>query len=96
MFDETIEELKPEETAESKENAEKKLTAKTISKIFKFVSTIGIVACAVLKWLGVIPNATAGEICMIWACVYGLGAGTIDLNIMFDKFVGATQKDGER
>lgn len=68
---------------------EKGLTAKKISKIFKFVSAFGIVLCAVLKWLGVMPSATIGEICMVWAVVYGLGAGTIDLNIMFDKFVGA-------
>lgn len=76
-------------TTETETEAEtKKLAAKTISKIFKFVSAIGIVACAVLKWLNVMPNADAGEICMIWACVYGVGAGTIDLNIMFDKFTG--------
>lgn len=81
------EEKKDVETVETEE---KKLTAKTISKIFKFVSTIGIVACAVLKWLNIMPNATVGEICMVWACVYGLGAGTIDLNIMFDKFTGGT------
>lgn len=81
-----------EEVKENEEttNEEKKLTAKTISKIFKFASTIGIVACAVLKWLNFMPNATVGEICMIWGCVYGLGAGTIDLNIMFDKFVGGS------
>ena len=63
-------------------------TAKNISKIFKFVSALGIVVCAVLKWLGVMPSVSVGEICMVWAVVYGLGAGTIDLNIMFDKFVG--------
>lgn len=78
-----------EEVKENKsESEEKKLTAKTISKVFKFISAIGIVTCAVLKWVNVMPNATIGEICMMWACVYGLGAGTIDLNIMFDKFVG--------
>lgn len=75
------------ETTESGDE-EKGLTAKKISKIFKFVSAFGIVGCAALKWLGVMPSATVGEICMIWAVVYGLGAGTIDLNIMFDKFVG--------
>ena len=78
-----------EEVKENKsESEEKKLTAKTISKVFKFISAIGLVTCAVLKWVNVMPNATIGEICMMWACVYGLGAGTIDLNIMFDKFVG--------
>lgn len=78
--------------SEEKETAEeeKKLTAKTISKIFKFIATIGIVVCAVLKWVSFMPGATIGEICMVWACVYGLGAGTIDLNIMFDKFCGGS------
>ncbi|MGP1603277.1 MAG: hypothetical protein ACTTGZ_02485 [Treponema sp.] len=72
--------------SEEKET-ENGLSAKKISKIFKFFSTIGIVICAVLKWLDFMPNATIGEICMIWACVYGLGAGTIDLNIIFDKWL---------
>lgn len=67
------------------------LTAKKISKIFKFVSAAGIVVSATLKWVGIMPNATVGEICMVWAVVYGLGAGTIDLNIMFDKFLGRQQ-----
>lgn len=78
--------------ADNEENVAEKdegLTAKKISKIFKFFAPFGIVFCAVLKWLGVMPSATVGEICMVWAVVYGLGAGTIDLNIMFDKFVGA-------
>ena len=77
--------------ADNAENVAEKdegLTAKRISKIFKFFAAFGIVLCAVLKWLGVMPTATVGEICMVWAVVYGLGAGTIDLNIMFDKFVG--------
>lgn len=64
------------------------IAAKTISKIFKFVSAAGIILCAVLKWMGKMPDASAGEICLIWAAVYGIGAGTIDLNIMFDKFSG--------
>lgn len=72
-------------TAEEK----KEMTAKTISKVFKFIATGGLVVSAVLKWAGILPNASAGEICMIWATVYGLGAGTVDLNIMFDKFAGA-------
>ena len=80
-----------EDSAENANNEtarDEGLTAKRISKIFKFVAAFGIVVCAVLKWLNVMPNATVGEVCMVWACVYGVGAGTIDLNIMFDKFVG--------
>ena len=61
------------------------ISAKSISKIFKFVAAGGIIVCSVLKWLRVMPGATIGEICMMWSCVYGLGAGTIDFNIMLDK-----------
>lgn len=64
------------------------LAAKTISKVFKFVSTAGIILCSLAKWTGKMPDASAAEICMIWAAVYGLGAGTIDLNILLDKFSG--------
>jgi len=78
------------------ENEEKKLTAKAISKIFKFAAAIGIVVSAVLKWLNVLPGATIGEICLIWSCVYGIGAGTIDLNIMFDKFTGGANAGSDR
>lgn len=74
---------------------EKKLSAKTISKIFKFVAAGGIVVCAVLKWVGILPGSTIAEICQVWSCVYAVGAGTIDLNLMFDKFTGK-ETDGDR
>lgn len=60
--------------------------AKIISKIFKIVSAAGITICAVLKWVGVMPGASITEICVVWSVIYGLGAGTIDFNIMLDKF----------
>lgn len=62
--------------------------AKSLSKAFKVVSVAGIVACSALKWLGVMPEATVGEVCATWAVAYGIGAGTIDLNIALDKFLG--------
>lgn len=69
----------------------KKLTdAKTMSKIFKVVAVVGIVTCHILKWCGRL-SADSTEICFMWAVVYGLGAGTIDLNIMIDKFRGKTE-----
>ena len=64
------------------------MSAKSMSKAFKWIAALGIIVCAVLKWLGVMQGATIGEICLAWAAVYGVGAGTIDLNIMFDKFTG--------
>ena len=81
---------------EEEEEEKKKLHAKTISKVFKFVAPFGLVVCAVLKWLGILPGASIGEICMVWAFVYGIGAGTIDLNLMFDKFTGAGRAEDER
>lgn len=65
------------------------MEAKTISKIFKAVSALGLITCAVLKWLNLLPGASIGEIVALWAAVYGLGAGTIDTNIIIDKFTGA-------
>ena len=66
--------------------SENKLTsAKTLSKIFKVLTVVGIIVCHIFKWLGKL-NAESSEICFMFAWVYGLGAGTIDLNIMLDKF----------
>ena len=76
-----------------KTETEHKVTAKALSKAFKIVCALGIMTCALLKWLNVMPNATAGEICMIWSAVYGVGAGTIDLNIMFDKFTSRGERE---
>lgn len=72
-----------EEKTETKE--EKITSAKNLSKIFKVISVTGIIICHVAKWLGWIQAETT-EICIMWAVVYGLGAGTIDFNIMLDKF----------
>jgi putative copper export protein len=73
---------------EQTETEDKKLTAKKISKAFKFIAPAGAIICAVLLWVGVFKNATIGEICALWATVYGLGAGTIDANIIIDKYTG--------
>lgn len=81
---------------EKETETEKGLTAKKISKIFKFVAVGGLVVCSVLKWVDVLSGATISEICTVWAVVYGLGAGTIDLNIMFDKFCGNKSENTER
>lgn len=83
-----------DEVQETEQNESgSKIKAKTISKIFKFVSAIGIIACAIIKWLGFMPNATISEIVIAWAAVYGVGAGTIDLNIIFDKFTGGRREE---
>ena len=66
------------------EEEKKSISAKSMSKIFKVVAVAGIIICHALKWKGWI-DADSREICFMWAVVYGVGAGTIDLNIMLDK-----------
>jgi hypothetical protein len=79
------------EEAQETACAESKVTAKSISKIFKFVSGLGLIASLFLYWLGWLPNATTREICFGWFVVYALGAGTIDVNLILEKFFGAKQ-----
>ena len=62
------------------------LHAKDISKVFKIVVPVFAVAMAILKWTGVFPNITISEIIYISCFIYAAGAGTIDLNLMLDKF----------
>lgn len=62
------------------------LHAKDISKVFKIVAPVFAVAMAILKWTGVFPNITISEIIYISCFIYAAGAGTIDLNLMLDKF----------
>lgn len=50
--------------SEEKET-ENGLSAKKISKIFKFMVTSGIVVSSVLKWVGVLPVATISENCSL-------------------------------
>lgn len=62
------------------------LHAKNISKVFKIVAPVFAVVMAILKWTGVFPNVTISEIIYISCFIYAAGAGTIDLNLMLDKF----------
>lgn len=62
------------------------LHAKDISKVFKIVAPVFAVAMAILKWTGVLVNITISEIIYISCFIYAAGAGTIDLNLMLDKF----------
>lgn len=65
--------------------------AKVLSKLFKCLCATGLITCSILKWCNFFPSATIGEICMAWSVVYGLGAGTIDFNLIVDKFTGGTK-----
>ena len=61
-------------------------TAKSISKIYKFVAPFGALVCFLLMWTGIFQSATVGDIGAAGAIIYGLGAGTIDVNLMLEKF----------
>ena len=66
--------------------------AKSISKFYKFFCPFGMLVCAILMWLGIFPNATEYSIVGSWAAMYGVGAGTIDVNLICGKF--ASNKEG--
>lgn len=72
------------------------IEAKKLSKVFKIVSGTGLLICTILKWCNFLPNATVGEICMVWSVIYGLGAGTIDFNLIIDKFTRNGEKRNEQ
>lgn len=80
-----------EENKNESAAAESKITAKGISKIFKFVSGLGLIASLFVFWLGFLPQATTKDVCFGWFVVYALGAGTIDVNLILEKFFGARQ-----
>ncbi len=67
------------------------LKAKKVSLVIKIIAVIFIIVCAVLKWIGVFPNATVGEICMVGGTI-GAIFGDISINTAIDKF---TKKGGE-
>lgn len=63
----------------------KGLKAKTVSLWAKIVAIVIIVGGHILKWTGLLPEATSGEICACGFSVMGV-FGTVDLNILIDKF----------
>ena len=73
------------ETTEKEENSG--LKAKTVSLCAKILGAVIIVAGHILKWTNVFPEASSTEICACGFSVMGI-FGTVDLNIMLDKFTG--------
>lgn len=63
------------------------MKAKTVSLIVKICTCIFIVACCVLKWLGVFPTATIGEICMTGGTLAAI-FGDVSINLMMEKIGG--------
>lgn len=67
------------------------LKAKSVSLVIKIVAVVFIVAGAVLKWLGIFPNATISEICIVGGTMSAI-FGDVSINTAIDKF---TKKEGE-
>lgn len=63
----------------------KKFKAKTVSLWAKIIGGLIIICGHILKWCNVLPNATSGEICACGFSIMGI-FGTVDLNILVDKF----------
>lgn len=60
------------------------MKAKVISKYAKVISAVGLIVTTALRALNVI-DISASDAAAVWALVYGLAAGTIDINIILDK-----------
>lgn len=72
-----MEEVKTENT--------KELKAKKVSLIIKIVAVIFVIACSILKWTGIFPNATIYEICAVAGTIAAI-FGDVSVNTALDKF----------
>ena len=58
---------------------------KDYSKWIKFGLVVLGIGLSVLKWFGIMGNATISEIWEVVAFAYGVGLGTMDFNIIVDN-----------
>lgn len=72
----------------TEDKQETKVHAKAVSKWAKIAIGVVCLALSVLKWAGPLASASIGEICGVCAVVMGIVTGTIDLNIVLEKFLG--------
>lgn len=72
------------------------LEAKVISKLYKFIAPAFVVAMSLLYWLGIFKNGSVNEFIKVGCFIYGSGAGTIDLNLLFEKLalIGKEHSNG--
>ena len=62
------------------------MKAKDCSLISKIIAVIVLLAGHVLMWVGIFHNATSMQICGCAFSIMGV-FGTVDLNLVIDKFV---------
>lgn len=61
---------------------------KDYSKWLKLLIVVLAVAASVMKWFGVLGNATIGEIWQVGGMAYAIALGTMDFNIIVDGWKG--------
>jgi hypothetical protein len=65
---------------------------KDYSKLLKLLIVVLAVVASVMKWYGILGNATITEIWQVAAMAYAVSLGTMDFNICVDNW--KEQKDG--
>lgn len=63
------------------------MKAKDCSLLSKILAVIVLIAGHVLMWLGVLKNANSMQICGCAFSIMGV-FGTVDINLLIDKFTG--------
>ena len=66
------------------------MKAKDCSLISKIVAAVVLIAGHILMWLGKLPEANSMQICACAFSVMGV-FGTVDLNLVIDKFTQREQ-----
>lgn len=72
------------ENTEETIQEEKKLKAKTASLAAKIIGAVYILTASTLSFLGIF-NAPITDICIVGFSIMGI-FGTVDINLMLDKF----------
>lgn len=68
---------------------------KDYSKWVKLALVLLALAASVLKWLGLMGNATIGEIWQVAGFAYAICLGTMDLNIVKDSWSKKDESVGD-
>ena len=68
------------------------IKAKDASLIAKILAGVIMVCGAILKWTGVFKNCDISELSIVAFTVMGL-FGTVDINLMIEKFTGVKKTD---
>lgn len=66
---------------------------KDYSKWLKLLIVVLAIAASVLKWFGIMGNASIAEIWQVAGFAYAISLGTMDLNICRDAWVNKNNLD---